>query len=244
MTMSKTGNTTLLVFLSYSSKDQNLANRLKQKLQNDFGFRVFMATKDIKPTQKWRNAIKQELKDCQVFLALLTVNFRNSEWTDQETGMAIALGKVIFPLRVKKIQPHGFLEGYQYLRLKTSALDKSCNDILETTKSRLKIRENVQWSLISALNGSPDYLEANKRSERLPKYGPFDRKQVNGIFQGFLKNTQIHQPHTAGRNISRFLIKNRHLISAKMKRMAKSMASDIRGTTQGFDFDVFLQSIS
>ncbi len=80
------------VFLSYSHKSKKLAHELKEGLES-FEFSAFLAHEDISPSASWRKEIRKSLRDCRVFIPILTKSFVESDWTDQETGIALALKK-------------------------------------------------------------------------------------------------------------------------------------------------------
>lgn len=84
-------------FLSYSHQDRQLAGLIKGTL-NYYGFDTFLAHEDLQPSVEWQEIILINLKECLVFLPLLTDSFIKSDWTDQETGIAIALDKIIVPI--------------------------------------------------------------------------------------------------------------------------------------------------
>jgi hypothetical protein len=95
------------VFLSYSTLDKHLAGRVKWHFRG-VGFSVFLAHEDLEPSDEWLRCIKTELKKCNVFIPLITSNFRLSPWTDQETGFAISREKstkkcLILPLLVNPV---------------------------------------------------------------------------------------------------------------------------------------------
>ena len=90
------GEEPIRVFLSYSSHDKELAGQVKKELESR-GLEAFLAHEDIEPTQEWEGVILENLKACDVFIPLLSENFKESEWTDQETGVAVSEEKLIIP---------------------------------------------------------------------------------------------------------------------------------------------------
>ena len=95
------------IFISHSHHDRETAGEIKKRLAS-YGASVFVAHDDIRPTQEWQDAIIENLKTCDAFLALLTDRFADSDWTDQETGIAVALDKVIIPIKID-LDPYGFI---------------------------------------------------------------------------------------------------------------------------------------
>ncbi len=76
-------------FFSYAYEDRKLAGRIKERLET-YGFDVFLAHDDIDPSTEWQEEILRHLGTCEVFLALLTEEFDESNWAHQEVGIAYA----------------------------------------------------------------------------------------------------------------------------------------------------------
>jgi len=109
------------VFISYNSANKILAGEIKNELDK-YGLITFLAHEDIQPSAIWINEIIRNLKQCDVFLPLLTDSFHDSEWTDQESGYAFALDKLIIPLKIHDI-PYGFINQFQALKLRIGGED-------------------------------------------------------------------------------------------------------------------------
>jgi nucleoside 2-deoxyribosyltransferase len=101
------------IFLSYNHKDRNLAWKVKQELKK-LGFAPFLAHQDISVSAEWRAEILKHLNNCTAVIAIVTENFAESAWTNQEVGIALGKDKPIVSLmfdRSKSIP--GFLEALQ-----------------------------------------------------------------------------------------------------------------------------------
>jgi hypothetical protein len=123
------------VFLSYNSIDRVLAGELKSRLE-ERGMNVFLAHEDIEPAQEWIPVIEKNLKQCGVFVALITDDFRNSKWTDQESGCAIAFEHLIIPVFTGN-SPHGFLGKFQGIRYSIErSVESLAQEIHETIQRR------------------------------------------------------------------------------------------------------------
>ena len=72
---------TLRLFLSYSHKDKRIAGAIKEAF-NHYGMEAFLAHEDIQIGQDWRNTILNNLKQFDVFVAVISKNFTESDWTD------------------------------------------------------------------------------------------------------------------------------------------------------------------
>lgn len=93
------GDNKFKVFLSHKSNDKVNAANLKEKLKI-FGISCFVAHEDIQPTKQWQDEIENALFTMDAFIALMTENFHDSNWTDQEVGVAFGRGVPIVCLRL------------------------------------------------------------------------------------------------------------------------------------------------
>jgi uncharacterized protein YjbI with pentapeptide repeats len=91
-------------FISYSSKDQNFAERLYADLQNK-GVRCWFAPEDMKIGDKIKPAIDQAIRLRDKLLLIFSRNSINSDWVEREVETALeeeAKRKqvVLFPVRL------------------------------------------------------------------------------------------------------------------------------------------------
>jgi len=193
-----------------------MAGRIKRGLEY-WGVDAFLAHEDIKPSKEWQEEIIENLRNCHVFMPLLTDHFRDSEWTDQESGMARIESKIIIPLSVD-IQPYGFLGGYQAFKLDVGALDQSCEKILFVMRDHRELKTKVHDSFIRSFLGSTSFDEANARSKLLESLGPHSIRRVNEIISGFLVNSQIFDGFTAGPKVRQFFSKNQKAVRQGLRK--------------------------
>jgi hypothetical protein len=91
-------------FISYSSKDQDFADRLHADLQNK-GVRCWFAPEDIKIGDPIRDRIDQSIKVHDKLLLILSENSINSKWVEDEVESAYEQEHkrnttVLFPIRL------------------------------------------------------------------------------------------------------------------------------------------------
>jgi hypothetical protein len=197
-----------------------LAGKIKKGLVY-WGIDVFLAHEDIRASKQWQDDIVKNLRSCDVFMPLLTKRFRRSEWTDQESGMAVIESKIVMPLSITKIKPHGFLARYQAFKLKASALDRSCQGIVLAMKDNPELKTSVQDSFIRGLLRSSSFDEANAKTEFLEKLGPYNKRQVNEIVSGSVTNSQIYDGFTAKRKLRDFFLTNQTAVEGDLRRAFK-----------------------
>jgi TIR domain len=111
------------IFLSHKAEVKKETSQIKDRLAL-FGFSCFVAHEDIHPTMQWQDEIENALATMDAFVALMTDNFHESEWTDQEVGYAFARGIPIVAVRLGR-NPYGFIGKFQGLasRWETAAID-------------------------------------------------------------------------------------------------------------------------
>jgi hypothetical protein len=106
------------VFISYSSEEKHIGGRLKQCLINFCGYDAFIAHDDIPGSEEWEKEILHAIKNTNFFVPLVSQHFKQSSYTDQETGYAVGLNKKIIPIKLDSTDPYGFINKFQALQYK------------------------------------------------------------------------------------------------------------------------------
>lgn len=89
------------VFISYSTKDEEIANKIYQKL-SDSGIECFLASHSIEMGTMWVTEIVRALKECSVFLLVVSDSSSNSAEVGKEVTMASTRRKTIIPVNIDK----------------------------------------------------------------------------------------------------------------------------------------------
>lgn len=105
----------ILVFVSHSSTDRKIAGTLAKALRA-LRMDPFLAHDDIEGGEQWRDAIRKEIEGCRVLVALVTKDFRISEYAGQEVGAAWVLKKPVLPVCVGELTPPGFMADSQRVK--------------------------------------------------------------------------------------------------------------------------------
>lgn len=92
-------------FISYSSKDQDFANRLHADLQNN-GVRCWFAPEDLKIGNPFRQRIDESIRLHDKLLLILSEHSVNSQWVQDEVESALERERrenrlVLFPIRIE-----------------------------------------------------------------------------------------------------------------------------------------------
>jgi formylglycine-generating enzyme required for sulfatase activity len=88
------------VFISYSTKDQEYADKLAQKLREE-GFNVWIAPSKLRASQTWWEEILKALRVASAVVVIMSPESRASEWVQREIFLADQWRKAVFPLLLK-----------------------------------------------------------------------------------------------------------------------------------------------
>lgn len=145
------------LFVSHTSDKAVSAHRLKAALSN-FNIAAFVAHDDIEPTKEWQTEIETALRTMDALVAIVSPDFHQSKWCDQEVGIAIGRGRLVIPLRVEA-DPHGFIGKYQGVKTSGKAAPSIAGELVqilirnETTAPRLadslieKLETSTSWNM-------------------------------------------------------------------------------------------------
>ncbi|HVM70390.1 MAG TPA: toll/interleukin-1 receptor domain-containing protein, partial [Anaerolineales bacterium] len=71
------------IFISYSTKDQQIAEHVHQRLISA-GFDAFLATRNIRTGDDWKIKIEDAIKNRPVMVLLWSSNCETSKWVNDE----------------------------------------------------------------------------------------------------------------------------------------------------------------
>lgn len=85
------------IFISHAASESNFANFLKRHMEAE-GHSAYVAALDIKPGEKWKPVILENLKNSQWVICLASRSACASPWVMQEMGVAIGANKKLVPI--------------------------------------------------------------------------------------------------------------------------------------------------
>jgi hypothetical protein len=170
------------VFLSHKSAWKKETADLKDRL-GLFGASGFVAHRDIHPTREWQDEIVNALASMDAFVALMTKDFHESHWTDQEVGFAFARGIPIIAVRLGT-DPYGFIGKFQAL---------SCNwDTAAEEIARILIRNGRMFdAYVSALRTCPSFSVGNILAKALPGIESLTASQIESVVAAYNANPEL-----------------------------------------------------
>lgn len=120
---------------------------LLQAALKPYGISSFVAHVDIEPTKQWQVEIEAGLFSMDALAALLMDGFKNSNWTDQEVGVAVGRDVLIIPV-MKGMTPYGFISKYQGLDVNGKNISEVAESIFQILVSSPKTRGRMLTCLI------------------------------------------------------------------------------------------------
>ena len=176
------GDEAFRVFLSHKVNVKKETAELKARLRL-FGVSCFVAHEDINPTTAWQDEIENALASMDGLVALMTANFHDSDWTDQEVGYAFARGVPIIAVRLGK-DPYGFIGKFQGL---SSSWSTAAEDIIKI----LIKNERMFSSYIRALRNCPNWDSGNTLAKALPGIERLTTSQVDEMVAAYNETSEL-----------------------------------------------------
>jgi len=186
------------IFLSHANKDKKIAKKFADEL-NQYGLKIFVAHEDIEIGDKWESILFNKIKECDLFVALLSENFHSAQYTDHEVGIAYGLNKLIFPVRFDDTMPYGFMSKFQAKKISQEINKDEIIKLFFTMVSKSDKGTEMINKLIEEFGDSNSYERANQTADILSQCTEFSDEQLNQISNTFLYNDQIRDGFRSGR---------------------------------------------
>ncbi len=170
------------LFFSHKADVKKKAAALKQRFQL-YGVSCFVAHEDIHPAKEWQDEIENALFSMDALLALMTDGFHNSDWTDQEVGVAFGRGVPIVSFKLGK-DPYGFIGKFQALSCSWDAVPK------EIVKIFIK-HDQMLSAYVNAVQNCESFDDGNTLAEMLPIIERLSEEQVSGLISAYNDNDQV-----------------------------------------------------
>jgi len=170
------------LFLSHKSECKTRVTDLKNTFYK-LGICAFVAHEDIHPNQEWQNEIESALFSMDGFVALMSDKFRDSNWTDQEVGVAIGRQVPIVSVRLGT-DPYGFIGKYQAL---------TCNwDTAAIEVTKLIVNNPLMLeSFIKTIEHCTNWDHGNLLGKILPSITHLSSNQVDRIVNAYNSNSEL-----------------------------------------------------
>ena len=188
----------LNVFISYSWKDYESALKVYEML-NGADIECFLAQKDLKGGVNWNPIILQKLKSSNMFILMLSEDFRRSEWCNQEASIAFSEFKsknaFMIPIYLDSTRPYGIFYDVQGIDFYDfDSLDEFVELIdvpdIYFEKALKKGKSEDVNNMIDELRYSASYSTSNEIFKKL-RAKKVTVEQVNEILEIAIVNEQV-----------------------------------------------------
>jgi hypothetical protein len=176
------GDESFRLFLSHKAQVKKQTASLKERLSL-FGIAAFVAHEDIQPTRAWQNEIENALHSMDAFAALMTDDFHDSDWTDQEVGFALARGVPVIAVHLG-LNPYGFIGKFQALRT-------DWNDATEGIVKLLIKHERMFSAYVQALRNCASWEDGNVLARALPGIESATEQQIDDLVAAANENGEV-----------------------------------------------------
>jgi hypothetical protein len=155
------------IFISYSSKDQDIAETIYQALESR-GQSCWIACRDVNPGENFQEAIVRALRSAKVMLLVFTANANNSDEIKKELVLAGRHHVTVVPVRVEDVVPNDAFT-YEFATRQWIDLYKNWEHEIELLASRL---EHVLATAKADGDAPAEAAVAAVTPRRLPKKSP------------------------------------------------------------------------
>ncbi|HEX6733305.1 MAG TPA: toll/interleukin-1 receptor domain-containing protein [Azonexus sp.] len=177
------------VFLSHLASMKVDTLNLREALA-DFGISAFVAHVDIEPTKEWQVEIESALASMDGLIALLAPGFKESNWCDQEVGVAIGRKLPIVSVRLG-LDPYGFIGKYQAVQGKGKDHRVLARELYDIFMLNPSIGPKITSALVKLLSESFSFDESKRLISLIEKSAYLTTKHVASMQESVEKNGQV-----------------------------------------------------
>lgn len=129
------------VFISYSSKDIVLANKIVDYLESH-GYPCWIAPRNITSGHDYTDMINDAILNCRAVVLIVSGRALQSQWVKKELSTAVSYNKSIIPYRISNVEITG---GLQFLLNNVQWIDATANpmgkfsDLVDGLEQRLSV---------------------------------------------------------------------------------------------------------
>lgn len=176
------------VIICCSTKDENTGSRIKEMLST-VQIESFVAHDGPDMPEKDIKRIIGGLDKVDVFIPILSDNFRNSDYCSQELGVAYFKNLLIISLSIDGTVPYGFISGF---RSPPVSEDNIPIEYIIKLIADYFPRANINGKLIDALKEVPSSGDAECVMKILePYFHTLSDDELNIVIDIFIENTHV-----------------------------------------------------
>ena len=182
---------TCRLFLSHISAHKEPVAKLKTSL-GQFGISAFVAHEDIEPNLEWQQEIERALISMHALCALLTPNFHESNWTDQEVGFALGRNVPVLSVRLG-IDPYGFIGKNQGMKGNLESPYQVAGSLANVLSKEVRTKRVMRDALVGALERSRSFDMSRQIANILATLSGFSQQQLESLRTTAVENGQVRE---------------------------------------------------
>ena len=179
------------LFLTHVDTQKQAAHSLKSCLRL-YGVDAFVAHDDIQPGKEWQVVIESALHSCDALAGLLHEGFRESDWCDQEVGIALGRGIAVVPIQFHLL-PYGFFGSVQAVNNAATQQPKMLAwNLVGILLKDKRTSEKLTEAIVDELACAGSYIQANRLSKILAEEAPLlSKDQAERLRTAEKENDQL-----------------------------------------------------
>lgn len=193
------------LFLSHLASFKVQTSNLQSVLKK-YGISAFVAHEDIEPSREWQDEIEAGLQTMDALAAILMDGFKESNWCDQEVGVAVGRDVLIVPVR-RGLDPYGFIGKYQGIQAQNKTVAEVAEAIFTTIVRSPKTRIKMLRALSSSISQSTDIAEAIEKINILSSIESIPTDILESLKQQITENHVLSESQELLNSINSLLAK-------------------------------------
>ncbi len=191
------------LFFSHVAAHKGFAATIRDELSIR-AISAFVAHDDIEPSQEWQDVIEAALRSADALAALLTPDFHESNWTDQEVGACMVRNVLILPVNLG-LNPYGFIAKVQALNGSGKNSAQLAEEIFNTLVTHELTRTAMAEAIVASFESSPSYLDARRNIELVERVPELTVTQIARLRKAALANGQIGKAFGVAKKLGEFV---------------------------------------
>lgn len=151
------------LFLSHLATFKVQTSHLQSALRK-YAISSFVAHEDIEPTKEWQQEIEAGLQTMDALAAILMPGFKESDWCDQEVGVAVGRDVLIIPIR-RGLDPYSFIGKYQGIQAHGKNIGEVAEAIFTTLVKSPKTKNKMLLAIVGSIVNATSPEEAIAKIE-------------------------------------------------------------------------------
>jgi hypothetical protein len=171
-----------------------------------YGISSFVAHVDIEPTREWQSEIEAGLQSMDALVAILMPGFNESNWCDQEVGMAVGRGVLVIPI-IRGLNPYGFIPKYQGLQAAGKTIAEVAREVFHILATSPRTRSRMLSCLVETTLQAASPEVAHAKLEHLSSIDQLPSALLERLREGAASSRSVSAAVPLG-TLNKLLLRN------------------------------------